>query len=114
MVQRVQVIFVDDISGDEVASDGDTVQFALDGVQYEIDLTAANAAKLRDALQTYIEHGRRTSGQKATARSAARRSTKADPAQLAAIRSWARRAGYKVSDRGRISNEITEEFEKAH
>ena len=36
------------------------VQFALDGKSYEVDLSAANASKLRDALKPYIEKGRGT------------------------------------------------------
>ena len=43
----------DDIDG-SVADE--TVTFALDGVTYEIDLNAKNAAALRDALAPYVGH----------------------------------------------------------
>ena len=47
----------DDLDG----SDADeTVRFALDGKSYEVDLSAANATKLRDALKPYMEKGRGT------------------------------------------------------
>ncbi|WP_458864192.1 Lsr2 family DNA-binding protein [Mycobacteroides abscessus] len=33
---------------------------------------------------------------------------------MAAIRQWARKNGYEVSDRGRIKAEVVEAFEAAH
>lgn len=43
-------------------SDADeTVRFGLDGVEYEIDLSAKNAAKLRQLLEPYVTHGTRLS-----------------------------------------------------
>ena len=45
MAQRVQVLLVDDIDGAVAA---ETVSFSLDGVSYEIDLTASHAKKMRD------------------------------------------------------------------
>ena len=51
MAQKVQVLLVDDLDGGEA---DETVTFALDGKTYEIDLTTANADKLRDALEPYL------------------------------------------------------------
>ena len=78
MAQKVQVLLVDDIDG----SDADeTVTFSLDGVSYEIDLTDANAQKLRDDLSTWIGHARRAGGRKTTSRSTtARRASNAQGA----------------------------------
>src|SRR5215210_4474734 len=56
MAQRVNVVLVDDIDGSDAA---ETVSFGLDGVQYDIDLSAANADKLRESLAGYIGHARR-------------------------------------------------------
>jgi hypothetical protein len=55
MAQKVQVLLVDDIDG---GTADETVTFALDGVSYEIDLTSAHAAELRDALGTWVGHAR--------------------------------------------------------
>ena len=63
MAQHIFVSLVDDIDGSEA---DETVQFALDGVTYEIDLSAENAEELRDALAPYIEHARRAGGRKRT------------------------------------------------
>ena len=46
-MRKVQVILQDDIDGSEPAQ---TVNFALDGKTYEIDLSEQHAAALRDAL----------------------------------------------------------------
>ena len=58
MAQKIQTLFIDDIDGGEAEG---TVRFGLDGTDYEIDLSAKNAAALRKALAKYIDSGRRTS-----------------------------------------------------
>ncbi|HEY1971308.1 MAG TPA: Lsr2 family protein, partial [Pseudonocardia sp.] len=47
MAQKVVVSLVDDLSGDTAE---ETVEFGLDGKAYEIDLSSANADRLRGAL----------------------------------------------------------------
>ncbi len=113
MVQKTQIVLIDDISG---ADADETVTFALDGVTYEIDLTAAHAAELRESLAKWIGHGRKAGRGTTTAaapRSTGRR-TSADRAQLAKIREWARENGHQISDRGRVSSKILAEYEAAH
>jgi hypothetical protein len=46
---------VDDFDGSPAT---ETVAFALDGATYEIDLSAENAAELRDVLQPWMDAGR--------------------------------------------------------
>lgn len=55
MAKKVIPQVVDDISG-ELLDQGkhETVRFALDGVEYQIDLGAKNAEKLRKAFGRYI------------------------------------------------------------
>jgi hypothetical protein len=113
MAQRVVTLLTDDIDGDEAA---ETVRFGVDGTEFEIDLNEENASTLREALRPYIQKGRRLGGRStaSTARRAAARNTKADPAQLKAIRGWAKDQGLKVSDRGRISADIVSAYDAAH
>lgn len=106
MAQKVQVLLVDDIDGG--AAD-ETVTFGLDGVTYEIDLTAANAAKLRDAISVWVGSARKVGR---TGRAARRRSSGSSDAQ--AIRDWAKANGYEVSGRGRISAQVRAAYEAAH
>jgi hypothetical protein len=108
MAQRVNIVLEDDIDGSEA---DETVSFALDGATYEIDLSSANAAQLRDSLATYIGHARRAGGRRAAGRPASRATGKRD---LADVRQWARQNGHTVSERGRISAEIQAAYDKAH
>ena len=59
MASRTIVFYEDDLDGTEAAG---TVTFALEGVQYEIDLSSKNADKLRTAMAPYVEAGRRVGG----------------------------------------------------
>ncbi|HEY3480102.1 MAG TPA: Lsr2 family protein, partial [Streptomyces sp.] len=61
MAQKVLVEILDDIDGSTAAQ---TVQFGLDGVTYEIDLSDENATALRDELARFIGAGRRIGGRK--------------------------------------------------
>ena len=61
MAQKVTVQLVDDIDGSVADT---TVEFALDGVSYTIDLSHDNAAKLRDSLASFVASARRTGGRK--------------------------------------------------
>jgi hypothetical protein len=110
MAKQIVTLLTDDIDG----SDADrTVEFGLDGVNYTIDLSEKNAGKLRKALDPYLAAASR-GGRGSTGRIPARR-TPAAPSQAnrdqnQAIREWATRNGYEVSERGRIPGSIVEAF----
>ncbi|MFZ0530583.1 MAG: histone-like nucleoid-structuring protein Lsr2, partial [Propionicimonas sp.] len=53
------MIHTDDMDGTDAA---ETIQFSLDGISYSIDLSAANAAKFREALAPYVAAGERERG----------------------------------------------------
>ena len=108
MAQRVQYMLVDDIDGTEAV---ESVSFSLDGVSYEIDLTAANAKKLRNDLAAWVGHARRSGGRKSSRKGGAAGQRRSD---LGAVRQWARKNGSQVSDRGRISADILAAYDKAH
>lgn len=109
MAQRVQVLLVDDLDGG-VADE--TISFGLDGVSYEIDLSKSNAGKLRDAFGEWTGHARRAGGRRAAGR---RPATVAGRRQdLNQIREWGRANGFKVSDRGRVSGELQDAYDKAN
>lgn len=104
---------VDDLDGTVLESgNGSTIRFSLEGRQYEIDLSSANAERLRSALAPFISAGRSVAG--ARGGSSPRRSSRNATGELAAIRSWAQGHGYSVGDRGRISAEVREAYERSH
>ena len=113
MARKVKTTLVDDITGD--AAD-ETVRFGLDGVEFEIDLSANNAGILRDIFADYANAGRKVGKRAAVSTGRSRRSATArgNREQTAAIRAWARESGRQVSDRGRISGEVTKAFDDAH
>lgn len=108
MAKRTQVILIDDLSGETIPDgEGETVSFGLDGASYSIDLTAENAAALRDALAPYLKVGNRSGRAPATSS----RRTQGSSSSTREIRDWARSNGMKVPDRGRIPREVREAFE---
>ena len=116
MAQRVNVVLVDDIDGSDAV---ETVTFALDGVEYEIDLSEQNADKLRESLGLFIGHGRRTGGRRRSGQSdqrasRSRSSASSDGPSASEIREWARSNGFTVPDRGRVSSEVREAYAAAH
>ncbi|GHE65360.1 MULTISPECIES: histone-like nucleoid-structuring protein Lsr2 [Streptomyces] len=108
MAQKVQVLLVDDLDGGEA---DETVTFALDGKTYEIDLTTANAEKLRSALADYVKGARRTGGRASGGRAKTRTAAASGNPDTAEIRAWAKAQGMSVNDRGRVPQEIREAYE---
>lgn len=106
MAKQTITRLVDDLDHGDA---DETVKFGLDGVQYEIDLSAKNAAKLREALAPYVAAGTKA-GRPATGGTRRRGSQSLDREQNRAIRDWARSRNKKISDRGRIPEEIVAEY----
>lgn len=60
--EKVTVTLIDDFDGEGAADE--TVEFGLDGVTYEIDLSSKNATKLRAELKKWADAGRRVGGRR--------------------------------------------------
>jgi hypothetical protein len=116
MAQRIVVQFVDDLDGTPLSEGaGGTVSFALDGTNYEIDLSNENADRLRDGLAEFVRAARKVGGRAGSRRSAAARSSSSSSAvNAAAVREWARTEGIQVSERGRVSSEIIDAYNAKH
>ena len=114
MAERIVRQLIDDIDGSDISEgSGEQLDFTVRGVQYRIDLSSANVAKFDKALEPYVEAAKKT-GSARSRRTKAASNGKSSPEHLAAIREWARREGYEVSNRGRIKAEIVEAFDAAH
>ncbi|MCZ4518104.1 Lsr2 family protein [Rhodococcus ruber] len=122
MARKITVQLVDDIDESVINDDsGETIEFAVNGVEYSIDLKAKNASEFHRKLGYYIERATRVGGRKrkpspATASTTATAGTQAkrDPEQTRAIRQWAFDQGYEISERGRIPAGIEEAYNAAH
>lgn len=115
MAKRQITQLIDDLDG-TVLEDGEgtTIRFALEGRSYDIDLSGANAEKLREALAPYIEVASPVSASAVASRSRGRSKTGSAGKDLAAVREWARANGHKVSDRGRVPARVLEAYEASN
>ncbi|MHA6794041.1 histone-like nucleoid-structuring protein Lsr2 [Pseudonocardia bannensis] len=111
MAKQTTVTLVDDLDGTEA---DEQIEFSVDGRSYEIDLSAANVSKLRDALAPFISAARRTGGRRGGGSSPAPARPVADREQNQAIREWAQQQGMKISERGRIPTNVLEAYHKNH
>jgi hypothetical protein len=108
MAQKVLIEMTDDLDGGKAAQ---TVPFGLDGVAYEIDLSASNSKGLRKELDRYIKAARRTGGRKVRVAGGETPTPRREKTRQ--VRAWAREAGYEVSARGRIPAGIEQAYEEA-
>lgn len=111
MAKETVTRLVDDLDGG-VAHE--TVTFGLDGNLYEIDLSSKNAKKLRTELAAFIERGAKVPRRGANngTRGGRPRGPVSERDQNRAIREWAQRKGYDVAARGRIRQDIVDEYQK--
>ncbi len=107
MAQRVRIELTDDLDGTPA---DETITFAIDGVTYDVDLTSANAEKIREALAPYVAAGRRVAGRQ----SRRGKGAAASGPSANVIRQWARDRGMEVSERGRVSDQVKAAYQAAH
>lgn len=114
MAKQVITLLTDDLDGGDADR---TVEFGLDGVNYTIDLSEKNIGKFRKALDPYLTAAAKvgragTTGRIGSRAVAAPNRTNRDQNQ--AVREWATKNGYEVSERGRIPTSIVEAFNAKH
>lgn len=114
MATQIVETLLSDLSGKPIPEDsgGGTIEFAVSGRGYSIDLTSAELGAFNKALAPYLDAAQPTPQTRArrTPDGTGRRSRE----QLAAVRDWARKHGHPVSDRGRIPVATQEAFDAAH
>jgi hypothetical protein len=110
VARKVQVHLLDDIDGGKA---DETLKFALDGTNYEIDLSTKHAERLRKSVDKFVQAARRVGRGPVAAAGRARSGTSArsDRVQNQAIRDWAKRRGIALNERGRIPRTIIEQYE---
>lgn len=102
-----QITIVDDLTGDEGAV---PVRFAIEGKEYEIDLSPESYNRLAEFLAPYIEAGRLIDTEKQTKQRNYSRSSSRQQ-KLNALREWADDNGIALPQRGRIPARIEEAFD---
>ena len=112
MATVTRTFLVDDLDGS--TEDVQNVRISLDGTDFEIDLSATNATRLREKLAKYVEHGTKVTPPKTRRSPRIVKPPVSGRDQVQAVRDWARQNGYEVSPRGRISKSIQDAFAAAH
>lgn len=103
MARKTIVVLQDDLDGGPA---DETLHFGIGGLEYEIDLSEKNAARLRKQLAPFVEHARKAGrAPRRVTRTAASRRRSRD------IRAWAREQGIPLSERGRIPASVVEQYE---
>jgi len=118
MAQKISVLLVCDLHDDEVEGN-ETIAFGLDGSAYEVDVCADHGAQVRDAFAPYVGAARRAGRPSTTtgrrpARSSRPAAVGSDRELVQAKREWARKNGFTVSDRGRLSAALLAAYDAAH
>jgi hypothetical protein len=112
MAQQVLVKLVDDLDGTS-SDDISTIEFGLDGVSYEIDLSDSNAERLRDSLAEFVDSARRTGGRIKRGVRPAQPGKSANSGEAGQIREWALKNGFDLAGRGRIPSHVVEAYKEA-
>jgi hypothetical protein len=119
MTKEVVIRLRDDLDG-ELGEDVATRYFSFDGTNYEIELSDNNYEDFRLDIKKWVQAARearpRRKLRKANGNSAQPKKQPPQPhkATRGEMREWARQAGYEVSVRGNLSNEVREAYYKAH
>lgn len=106
-MRKTIVVLEDDLDGSKA---DETINFSVDGTEYEIDLNSEHANELRSTLSRYTNVARKTSG----GRGRPARKSAAIGLDSKAIRLWAIDNGLQVNTRGRIQADIVEKYQAAH
>ena len=112
MAQKVQITLLCDLDDGNVEAE-ETLQFSLGGSAYEVDVCGKHAQQIRDGLEPFVAHARKTSAANSSSRRRPGR-TAAGRDQTASVRSWAKDHGIQVNERGRIPASVVKEYEAAH
>jgi hypothetical protein len=119
MAQKTIVTKIDDLDASVTDEDGtviETIPFALDGVEHEIDLGPDNADRLRGTFAPYRDKARKLSGigarrpagrlRAASSANGSGPGSEYTAAQRKEIRQWAIAHGARIGERGRLPESV--------
>lgn len=109
-----KTVLIDDYDGSELSSDTTPLRLSLGRKAYRLYLSDKSLEALYSALEPFTKDAETESGLQATASTA-----KTDKARTKAIREWAQSQnithnGKPLGDRGRIPEEIVEQYDANH
>ena len=118
VAREVTERLIDDLDGGAAV---ETVTFALDGANYELDLSKKNAGAFRKALDRYIQAARRSTTSSRSARpvptgrrqTAATTNSRKRGYDIVQLREWAGANKVAVPSRGRIPQAVVDQYKAA-
>jgi hypothetical protein len=115
MATHTEVRTVDDLDG---SSPAETVTFAFDGKNLEIDLSKENLIRFEEAIDPFVTAARKASGPSHGRRGRQAQVTSNRPVgggKRAGARAWARENGWpELSNRGALPREVRAAYDEAH
>lgn len=109
MARREVTQFFDDLDNTPLSKDEvHVIRFSVNGNDYVLDVSEANAKEFHDKLAPYIKAARKIPNMRLR-----------KPGVLAtydpkAVRDWANKNGYHVASRGKISQDIVDTYLSLH
>jgi hypothetical protein len=103
-MQKTVVELVDDVDGSAAT---ETIRFALDSVEYSIDLSGRNAEKLRGDMEKWVKAAQKIGGRRS------RKTPDGRGPDLKAVREWAASNKIELSSRGRVPQRVIEQYQAA-
>lgn len=111
VAKQYSTAWTDDLDGSFAAT---TLEFSFDGITYAIDLSEANAVRMRDCLEPYIQAASKAIRRPARTTWPVQQSPAGEaqsPHRRA--REWLRMNGHEVGSRGRLPQELLQRYESA-
>lgn len=114
--EHTSVELVDDIDGSPATT---TIEFAIGGKGYVIDLSDQHADEFNKALAPYVEHARHARHAPANKRKARKSRSSSEASRIkrqknAQIRAWALENGITIAKRGVLNQSVIDAYEAAH
>jgi hypothetical protein len=100
----IRTILIDDMSGEEEATVSTRRFFSLTGAPLDIDLSDDNYEVLAQFLDDYISKARPVKAEQEAKKRA----------DLANVRIWAKKNGFEVAEKGRVSTEVLAKYDAAN
>lgn len=116
MATRQMSVLVDDLTGEDIPEgQGRTVTLMVNDKSTQLDLSLDNLTKLEQTLAPYFSaRGEAFSEPKPRRTNLPTQKTAGNRQALGEIRKWAKRNGYKVSERGRIPYAVMDAYTRSH
>jgi hypothetical protein len=106
--KRTIIELIDDLDG--TTPEATTITFGIDGKMYEIELGERNEVRLRKALAPFLEKARPVRQKRTPKKRTTGKRQRPEPAK---VREWAAKNGVEVADKGRIPQEVMDQYAAA-